>query len=121
MTPNTLRLRLVVRRHALPDVRIVFPVRLDNDPTIANLLEQVNDVIPLESYESSWGLEDYAVELENGFELLHFQSVGEVLKEDEEVLYVTLQNLISLSSPLPPPFLLLFFFPSLCSLFEKVG
>ncbi|KAL2016068.1 hypothetical protein VTK56DRAFT_4306 [Thermocarpiscus australiensis] len=84
---DSLRLRLVVRRHALPEVRIVFALRLDNDPTIANLLEQVNDVIPLES--TDWGLEDYVVELHDfdghAFDCLHFQQVSEILRNDEQV------------------------------------
>ncbi|KAH6838383.1 hypothetical protein B0I37DRAFT_449784 [Chaetomium sp. MPI-CAGE-AT-0009] len=84
---NTLRLRLVVRRHALPEVRVVFAVQLDTDPTIAHLLEQVNEIIPLES--NDWGLEDYAVELRDasghGFDCLHFQQVSVILKSDEEV------------------------------------
>ncbi|KAK3995701.1 hypothetical protein QBC44DRAFT_233413 [Cladorrhinum sp. PSN332] len=82
-----LRLRLVIQRHALPEARIVFSCKIDNDPTIAGLLEQVNEVIPLESVE--WGLDDYAVELrkENGlaFDCLHFQEVADVLNPDEEV------------------------------------
>ncbi|KAH6627292.1 hypothetical protein B0J18DRAFT_165020 [Chaetomium sp. MPI-SDFR-AT-0129] len=84
---NNIRLRLVVRRHSLPEVRVVFPVRLDADPTIANLLEQVNEIIPLES--NDWGLEDYSVELRDanghGFDCLHFQPVSLILKNDEEV------------------------------------
>jgi hypothetical protein len=88
MQSGNLRLRLVVRRHALPEVRVVFGVQLENDPTIANLLEQVNEVIPLES--SEWGLEDYAVELRDSdghsFDCMHFQKVSVVLKSDEEVL-----------------------------------
>ncbi|KAL2118735.1 hypothetical protein VTJ04DRAFT_8395 [Mycothermus thermophilus] len=84
---NTLRLRLVVRRNALPEVRIIFPIQLDTEPTIANLLEQVNEIVPLES--NDWGLEDYSVELRdangNGFECLHFQPVSQTLNNDEEV------------------------------------
>ncbi len=85
---SSVRLRLVVRRHALPEVRVVFAVQLDTHPTIANLLEQVNDIIPLEG--NDWGLEDYAVELRDsagqGFDCLHFQQVSAILKTDEEVL-----------------------------------
>jgi hypothetical protein len=87
-TNSLLRLRLVVRRHALPEVRLVFAVQLDTDPTIANLLEQVNEIVPLES--SDWGLEDYSVELRDpsghGFDCLHFQPVASILKNDEQVL-----------------------------------
>jgi hypothetical protein len=78
----------VVQRHAIPEVRVVFAVKLNNEPTIAHLLEQVNEIIPLES--GDWGLEDYTVELRDidgrGFECLHFQQVSAVLKNDEEVL-----------------------------------
>lgn len=87
MKDSNLRLRLVVRRHGLPEVRVVFNIPLENNPTIANLLEQVNDIIPLES--NDWGLEDYAVELRDaeghGFDCLHFQQVSVVLKNDEEI------------------------------------
>jgi len=83
-----LRLRLVIQRHELPEVRIIFSCKIDNDPTVAGLLEQVNEVVPLESRD--WGLEDYTVELrkENGaaFDCLHFQEVADVLSHDEEVL-----------------------------------
>ncbi|KAK4680526.1 hypothetical protein QC764_213820 [Podospora pseudoanserina] len=83
-----MRLRLVVRRHALPDVRVVFSCKTENDPTIANLLEQVNEIIPLESNE--WGLEDYTIELRQkdtgtAFDFFHFQQVADVLKDDEEI------------------------------------
>ncbi|KAK3307821.1 uncharacterized protein B0T15DRAFT_490434 [Chaetomium strumarium] len=85
---NSLRLRLVVRRHELPETRVVFAVQLDNDPTIANLLEQVDDIIPLES--NDWGLEDYVVQLRDeingrGFDCLHFQQVSAILRDNEEV------------------------------------
>ncbi|KXX73960.1 hypothetical protein MMYC01_209691 [Madurella mycetomatis] len=87
MRTNCLRLRLVVQRHALPEVRIVFAIELDTGPTIANLLEQINEIIPLES--NDWGLEDYIVELRgsdgHAFECLHFQPVSGILKDDEEV------------------------------------
>ncbi|KAK4175352.1 hypothetical protein QBC36DRAFT_312120 [Triangularia setosa] len=83
-----MRLRLVVRRHALPDARIVFSCKTEDEPTIAGLLEQVNEIIPLESNE--WGLEDYIVELRQkdtgaAYDCLHFQQVADVLKDDEEV------------------------------------
>lgn len=88
MDPDLRRLCLTVRRHALPEVRVVFNVSLCNSPTIANFLEQVNDIIPLES--DDWGLDDYVVELrvdqEAAFECLHFQPVATILKPDEEVL-----------------------------------
>ncbi|KAI4286580.1 MAG: hypothetical protein L6R35_004163, partial [Caloplaca aegaea] len=58
--------------------------------TISQLLEQVNDIIPLESEE--WGLEDYIVEV-GGFECLHFQETNQVLKENDEVCIRPLSTL----------------------------
>ncbi|TLS21037.1 uncharacterized protein PpBr36_10700 [Pyricularia pennisetigena] len=87
-TCKNMRLRLVVRRHNLPETRVLFSVSLENDPTISQLLEQINAVIPLES--DHWGLDDYAVELRTGpdgaaFEALHYQHVATILQHDEEV------------------------------------
>jgi hypothetical protein len=88
MKGSSLRLRLAIRRHALPETKIVFNVPLDDDPTISKLLEQVNEVVPLESGE--WGLEDYVVELKStsggAFECLHYQTVAAVLEKDDEIL-----------------------------------
>jgi hypothetical protein len=89
-----MRLRLTVKRHALPDTPVVWNV----DPvssTISQLLEQINEAIPIQS-DGQWGLEDYAVELKgnNGvnFECLHYQAVGKVFKEDDEVMHVYLRH-----------------------------
>ncbi|KAM5350352.1 hypothetical protein ACJ41O_006857 [Fusarium nematophilum] len=86
--PSQIRLRLVIRRHAVPEVKLVWPCTAAEDLTVSKLLTQVNEVVPLES--GDWGLEDYAVELSDGkgdsFELLHFQQVGKVLKEDDQVV-----------------------------------
>ncbi|KAL9479532.1 hypothetical protein ACSS6W_004318 [Trichoderma asperelloides] len=88
MQPQDIRLRLVIRRHGLPEIKLVWPCSCAEDVTIAKVLEQVNEVIPLESGE--WGLEDYAVELEDGkggsFECLHFQQVGRILKDEDQVI-----------------------------------
>ena len=84
-----MRLRLTVRRHNLPDTPVIWVV--DANTTIYQLLEQVNEIIPIES-DSGWGLEDYVVDLkgkeEANYECLHFQIVGSVLKEDDEVMFV---------------------------------
>ncbi|KAI9791742.1 MAG: hypothetical protein M1816_003552 [Peltula sp. TS41687] len=83
-----MRLRLRVNRHGLPTTHITWPVEASNAShgptglTIARLLEQVNEVIPLES--DDWGLDDYAVEV-NGFECLHFQEVNLVLRDGDTV------------------------------------
>ncbi|KAK2671256.1 hypothetical protein RAB80_013678 [Fusarium oxysporum f. sp. vasinfectum] len=91
---TTIRLRLVIRRHAVPDVKLVWPCVANDDLTVARLLALVNEVVPLES--GDWGLEDYVVELYDGkgdsFELLHFQPVGKVLKEDDQVLIRSLST-----------------------------
>lgn len=87
---KTLRLRLVVRRNGLPEVRVLFNISLDNEPTVANLLELVNDTVPLEDAHGEWGLDDYTVELHDShgqaFECLHFQPVSGLLEKDDEVL-----------------------------------
>ncbi|KAI9762079.1 MAG: hypothetical protein M1840_001488 [Geoglossum simile] len=83
-----MRLRLNVQRHGLPPSLVVWatgdpsPTKLIPNSTISQLLEKVNDVIPLES--DDWGLEDYVVEI-NGYECLHFQELGSVFRDDEEV------------------------------------
>ena len=88
MKEGQLRLRLMVRRHGLPDARVVFSVSLDDNPTVSKLLEHVNEKIPLES--DDWGLEDYAVELRDAsgqaFECLHYEPVADVLDRDDEVM-----------------------------------
>lgn len=89
-----MRIQLTVLRHTLPPTRILWTASHRSPPntglnlggvasgTISHLLEDVNEVVPLESEE--WGLEDYAVEV-GGYECLHFQEVGLVLKEGDEV------------------------------------
>jgi hypothetical protein len=92
-----MRLQLTIQRHALPPTNILWTVRAQ-DPTstsahasatISQLLEDVNDIIHLESEE--WGLEDYVVEV-GGYECLHFQPIDSVLKEDDKVTIRALQT-----------------------------
>ncbi|KAF0640900.1 hypothetical protein FPSE5266_08289 [Fusarium pseudograminearum] len=94
MSYQTIRLRLVIRRHSVPEVKLVWPCIANDDLTVSKLLALVNEVVPLESPD--WGLEDYVVELADGkgdsFELLHFQPVGKVLKEDDQVLIRSLST-----------------------------
>ncbi len=86
-----MRLLLTVQRHALPPMQVLWTVTRIRPPytaagsnsTISQLLEEVNDVIPLES--EHWGLEDYVVEV-RGFECLHFAELTEVLKDEDEVV-----------------------------------
>lgn len=84
-----MRLRLIIQRHSLPPVQLLWTVGDDPSPfspgpsaTTSQLLEQVNEIIPLESED--WGLEDYAVEV-CGFECLHFSELSHILREDDEV------------------------------------
>ncbi|POS86112.1 hypothetical protein EPUL_001077, partial [Erysiphe pulchra] len=84
-----MRLRLSICRNGLPETLITWAIDTTHSPTIYQLLEQVNEVVPIES-DGEWGLEDYAVELKgyNGvnYECLHFQTVASVMKEDDEVI-----------------------------------
>lgn len=83
-----------MRRNGLPESNVLFNVPLANDPTIANLLELVNDTIPIEDANGEWGLDDYVVEVHdkgphgqgNAFECLHFQPLAGLLEKDDEVL-----------------------------------
>lgn len=64
-----------------------------NGYTIAQLLEDVNGVLPLETegelvddeYSGAWGLEDYVVEV-GGFECMHFMEVDGLLRDGDEVV-----------------------------------
>ena len=82
-----MRLRLHILRNDLPAVKIVWNTATSTTPgvdaIVSNLLAAVNIVIPLDG--SSWGLEDYVVEL-GGFEVLHFQEISPIFKEDDEVV-----------------------------------
>lgn len=94
-TPQTepMRLQLTVQRHGLPPTHVLWTTAgvrpnagfAGADATISQLLEQINEVIPLEAEE--WGLEDYTVEV-NGFECLHFCALDQILREDDHVTYV---------------------------------
>ncbi|OKL58652.1 hypothetical protein UA08_06195 [Talaromyces atroroseus] len=122
-----MRLRLTIIRHGLPATRILWTVASsaatttttargvpasavastrvpnvaygDEGCTIAQLLEDVNEVVPLETAISGgastlgesdelggqWGLEDYVVEVD-GFECLHFMHVDGLLRDGDEVV-----------------------------------
>ncbi|RKF75911.1 putative clumping factor b protein [Golovinomyces cichoracearum] len=84
-----MRLRLSIRRNGLPETNIIWSVDMASSTTVYQLLEQVNEVVPIES-DDKWGLEDYAVEIRGekdlNYECLHFQYVTSVLKEDDEVI-----------------------------------
>ncbi|KIW70191.1 hypothetical protein PV04_02483 [Phialophora macrospora] len=100
-----MRLQLVVQRHTLPPVPIIFttgtgPASRTKSPsaTIADLLLDVSEIVPLESADGEWGLEDYAVEIapkadqELAYECLHFQTIESVLRDNDEVIVRALSN-----------------------------
>ena len=86
-----MRLRLIIERHGLPSTQLLWTVggpglssstSQTSSATIADLLKQVNQFIPLESDE--WGLEDYLVNV-SSFECLHFYPLTRLLKENDTV------------------------------------
>lgn len=85
----TMRLRLQIFRNGLPVVKLIWETtaRLQpgTDEIVSNLLASVNEIFPLEG--STIGLEEYVVELD-GFEVLHFQELSTVFKNDDTVTYV---------------------------------
>ncbi|KAL2003054.1 hypothetical protein VTN02DRAFT_5132 [Thermoascus thermophilus] len=126
-----MRLHLIIQRHGLPVTRILWTTsspsfagpsaaagsaassstltstRTPNAAfssgayTIAQLLEDVNEVVPLETHRhpggrndesgGQWGLEDYVVEV-GGFECLHFMEVEGLLRDGDEVVIRALQT-----------------------------
>ncbi|CAG8063160.1 unnamed protein product [Penicillium salamii] len=122
-----MRLHLVISRHGLPVTRILWTtsaassgeygarhpaptaaVASSRTPnaafsnggyTVAQLLEDVNEVVPLETephvfdeeLSGQWGLEDYVVEVA-GSECLHFMEVDGLLRDGDEVVYVCESN-----------------------------
>ncbi|KIW40543.1 uncharacterized protein PV06_07729 [Exophiala oligosperma] len=117
-----MRLHLHILRNALPPVQIVFTTGTgpsshtrESDCTVADLLADVNHIVPLESSDGEWGLEDYVVEVApasspstalvgygggtgrvgarrgqtpggaGGYECLHYAAIEAVLREDDEV------------------------------------
>lgn len=74
-----------MQRHALPTTDVLWTIQDDQlrkPTTVSKLLEQVNEILPLES--DDWGLEDYVVEV-GGFEVLHFSNITQVLKDEDQV------------------------------------
>ncbi|CAG7917342.1 unnamed protein product [Penicillium olsonii] len=121
-----MRLHLIISRHGLPVTRILWTtsaassgeygarhpaptaaVASSRTPniafsnggyTVAQLLEDVNEVVPLETephvfdeeLSGQWGLEDYVVEVA-GSECLHFMEVDGLLRDGDEVVIRALQ------------------------------
>lgn len=82
-----MRLRLAIHRNQLPATRIWWDTASSfqpaDDHTVSALLARISQVVPLDG--ASWGLEDYVVEVD-GFEVLHFQLLDAILKENDEVV-----------------------------------
>ncbi|KIW84965.1 hypothetical protein Z517_00353 [Fonsecaea pedrosoi CBS 271.37] len=100
-----MRLRLLIQRYSLPPVTIIHTTgsgpashTKSRSATIADLLADVNDLVPLESADGEWGLEDYVVEVSATadqhltYECLHYQTLHSVLREDDEVVIRALSN-----------------------------
>ncbi|KAL2830090.1 hypothetical protein BJY01DRAFT_121264 [Aspergillus pseudoustus] len=87
-----------VTSSAVTSSRVPNALYANGGYTVVQLLEDVNEVIPLETeprlfeHESGgqWGLEDYVVEV-GGSECLHFMEVDGLLREGDEVLIRALQ------------------------------
>ncbi|TKA73149.1 hypothetical protein B0A49_03841 [Cryomyces minteri] len=86
-----MRLRLSIRRHALPAVEILWNTgdEKTSSTTVAQFLEQVNEIVPLEAEQ--WGFEDYVVEI-TGYECLHFQKLENVCRDEDVVSIRPLQT-----------------------------
>ncbi|KAF1985572.1 hypothetical protein K402DRAFT_421863 [Aulographum hederae CBS 113979] len=88
-----MRLLLTIKRHALPDLELVWIVSEDpgvkSNLTVARLLEQINPIVPLES--DHWGLDHYVVSL-GAYECLHFNLVHDLFKDDDCVTIRYLQT-----------------------------
>lgn len=84
-----MRLRLSIYRNELPAVNALWPVsNTELKCTISQLLEQVNAIFPLES--GTWGLESYVVTV-GGYECLHYHCIGEVCRDEDELVIRPLQ------------------------------
>jgi len=89
-----MRLRLSILRNRLPKTEVLWALPEEqNNPstTISRFLAKIDEVIPLEAEQ--WGLEDYVVTVD-GFECLHFQTVGSVLKDGDHVMQVQTRQTI---------------------------
>ena len=83
-----MRLRLKVRRPGVPDTNMLWNVSLGGKILVSRLMSQVDTVLSLQTGNAC--VEDYVVEYTDeagvGFECLHFQTVNQILKEDDRIL-----------------------------------
>lgn len=101
-----MRLQISIHRNTLPPVHLLYNTRRQDAShpsitTIADLLSALDALVPLESADGEWGLEDYVVEVlpisadhhyTQPYECFHFQEIRDVLKEDDEVVIRGLSN-----------------------------
>ena len=77
-----MRLRLNIKRHELPVVKILFAVSSADYLPVSEFVSQVDEVVPLESED--WSKDDYIVSV-GGFECLHYANVNDVFQNGDEV------------------------------------
>ncbi|KAL9075601.1 MAG: hypothetical protein Q9157_003957 [Trypethelium eluteriae] len=86
-----MRVQLSIHRQELPPADLLWSLPNDRTgpTTIAQLIEDVNNVVPLES--EHWGLEDYVLQL-GRYECLHFSRVQELFKDNDRLTIRPLQT-----------------------------
>ncbi|CAK3751815.1 Hypothetical predicted protein [Lecanosticta acicola] len=85
-----MRLRVRIERNELPAVSVLWAIgNTELKQTVAQFLERVDERFPLEG--GSWGFEDYSVSV-GGFEVLHYNEVGTVFQNEDEVVIKPLQT-----------------------------
>lgn len=85
-----MRLALEVIRYQLPTIKVLWQVNPEH--SIAEFLHSLDQSIPLETQD--WSLEDYAVETVQGYEILHYYLIGDILKDDEHIRFVKVFGLV---------------------------
>lgn len=78
-----IRLRVEVLRQGLPPAKILW--NATPEATASQLLEEIDGIFPLEA--AGWGFEDYAVQVD-GYEVIHWMQLGNVVKDNDAVTYV---------------------------------
>ncbi|KAF2430009.1 hypothetical protein EJ08DRAFT_257761 [Tothia fuscella] len=81
-----MRIHLQIQRNGLPSVSVLWPVDEDENgkkTLISRLVAKVDEAFPLETEE--WALEDYILQV-GGSECLHWQNVGDVLRDGDVVV-----------------------------------
>lgn len=81
------RIKLEIARQGLPPAKVLWTATPET--TASQLLEQIDDVFPLEA--EGWGFEDYALQV-GGYEVLHWMKIGDLVKDDDQVTYVCLPS-----------------------------